>query len=151
MACTLAYLDGVLGVREATGRNDGPAVAAFIRAGGGAAQAEWCGFLQRAVQVHCGLPYPAGAGGSYNWFLPASPRTVFIRGQRGAVEQVRVGYKVGFYNPARGRIAHIASVRAVTRHGFVTDDGNWGSGRNAGVHRVSRGRGEIYAGANWNQ
>ncbi|MDB5270872.1 MAG: hypothetical protein JWP58_3912 [Hymenobacter sp.] len=148
-ACLLDWQQAQANLREATGHNDGAGVLALVRAGGGRPGDEWCGFFQRAAQVHCQLPYPAGAGGSYNWFLVNNPRTFYLRGQRGSVGDIQPGHKVGFYNPAKGRISHIGSVRATTRNGFVTDEGNTGTGRNAGVHRLSRGKGEIYAGANW--
>ena len=44
---------------------------------------------------------------------------------------------------------HIGCVESHTRNGFVTLEGNTGRGGDAGVHRLSRGTGEIYAGANW--
>jgi hypothetical protein len=40
-------------------------------------------------------------------------------------------------------------VEAKTRHGFTTIEGNTGRQANAGVHRFSRGRGEIHAASNW--
>jgi hypothetical protein len=40
-------------------------------------------------------------------------------------------------------------VETKTRNGFTTIEGNVKSGVNAGVHRLSRGRGEIHAAANW--
>jgi hypothetical protein len=56
---------------------------------------------------------------------------------------------VGFWSPSARRIGHIGIVEAKTRHGFTTIEGNTGRQANAGVHRFSRGRGEIHAASNW--
>ncbi len=135
-------------VRE-HGYNRGPEVESYLRTTGNAPGSEYCGAFQATANVRCGLPIPAGAGGSYNWFLLTSPRTLFCLGVRGSVDEIQPADRVGFWNPRLKRVGHIACVEIKTRNGFVTLEGNVKTGVNAGVHRLTRGRGEIYAAANW--
>ncbi len=148
----LGWLDSQLHVREATGRNDGAEVEAYQRVTGNSRGAEWCGSYQAAANQHCGLPFPAAAGAARYWFRPESPRTYFIRALRGSTDAIEPGHKVGFYYGYLGRIGHIGCVVARTRNGFVTNEGNTGRGggrTGAGVHRLTRSKGEIYAASNW--
>jgi len=137
-----------LPVRE-HGYNRGPEVESYQRTTGNAPGSEWCGSFQATANARCGLPFPAGAGGSYNWFKASDPRTFFLRGTRGSADDIQPGHKVGFYRPALKRIGHIGCAVARTRNGFITIEGNTGSGLNAGMHRLTRGKGEIYAASNW--
>ncbi len=148
-AAATAWLTPRLYIREATGNNDGPDVWALIKAGGGQPRMPWCGFTQRACQVALKLPYPAGAGGSYNWFLD----------KRRAVplDSIRPGLLVGNYSRARGRIAHITRVVQVIPplrkgrppRGAYCIGGNEGSGTRAGMHRTLYPMASIYALSNW--
>lgn len=138
-----------LSVRE-HGYNRGPEVEAYQRTTGNSPGSEWCGSFQATANVRYGLPIPAGAGGSYNWFLLSSPRTEFVQGVRGSAEVIEPGYRVGFFRPSLRRIGHIGCVEKRTRNGFITIEGNTGTGSKAGVHRLTRSRGEIYAASNWN-
>ena len=144
----LQWLDSQLRVRE-HGYNRGPEVEAYQRVTGNSPGSEWCGSYQAAGNRHCGLPIPAGAGGARNWFKPDNPRTFFLRGTRGSVDDIQPGHKVGFYHPAAGRIGHTGCAIERTRNGFITNEGNTGSGTRAGVHRLTRSRCEIYAASNW--
>ncbi|MGI4870687.1 MAG: hypothetical protein ACRYFX_05845 [Janthinobacterium lividum] len=144
----LAWEASQLYVRE-HGYNRGPEVESYQRTTGNHAGEEWCGSFQATANARCALPFPAAAGGARYWFLLSSLRTFFVQGVRGSVDNVQPGDRVGFYNPAARRIGHIGCVEARARNGFVTIEGNTGRLANAGVHRLSRGRGEIYAAANW--
>ncbi|TGD82881.1 hypothetical protein [Hymenobacter wooponensis] len=155
-ACTTQWLTANLWIREATGRNDGPAVTRIILENGGVRGNEWCGFTQAEAQKRCGLPRPKGAGGSYNWFLD-SKRNV-LKGKVGSFDSVQVGHKIGIYSASRGRIAHITAcvelARAVRKgrpaRGAWCIGGNEGRGTNAGMHRTFYAATDIYAAANWN-
>jgi hypothetical protein len=137
-----------LQVRE-HGYNRGPEVESYLRTTGNTPGSEWCGAFQATANARCKLPMPAGAGGSYNWFLLTSPRTLFFLGVVGSVDVIQPGDRIGFWNPSKRRIGHIGIVETKTRHGFTTIEGNVKTGINAGVHRLSRGRGEIHAASNW--
>jgi hypothetical protein len=137
-----------LQVRE-HGYNRGKEVESYQRTTGNAPGAEWCGSFQATANARCGLPFPRGAGGSYNWFLLTSPRTLFFLGVVGSVDDIQPGDRIGFWSVKYRRIAHIGIVEVKTRNGFTTIEGNTGKYANAGVHRLSRGRGEIHAASNW--
>ena len=138
-----------LNVRE-HGYNRGPEVESYQRTTGNDPGSEWCGSFQATANVRNDLPIPAAAGGARYWFLLSNPRTMFLRGVRGQVEAIEPGYRVGFYSPSKRRIGHIGCLESRTRNGFITLEGNTGRDKNAGNHRLSRSKGEIYAGSNWN-
>ena len=154
--CCIAWLRARLWVREATGHNDGPAVAAIIAANNGNPRDEWCGHTQADAQRSCGLPVPKGSGGSYNWFLDRV-RTFYLVGVRGTLDAIQPGHLVGIYSPKRGRIAHITRAVQVVPplrkgrppRGFYCIGGNEGSGTNAGMHLTYYPSGGIHAAANW--
>jgi hypothetical protein len=74
---------------------------------------------------------------------------VFLRGARGTEDDIQPGYKIGFYRPALKRIGHIGCAVERTRNGWITIEGNTGTGARAGVHRLTRSKGEIHAASNW--
>lgn len=158
-ARTLVWSATQLGVREATGRNDGPEVEAFLRVSGNRKGDPWCGAYQAAGQKACRLPFPAGAGGARNWAKDPK-RTYYVRGLRGSVDSLKPGHQVMFYYVNLGRIGHIgravSPTRAVRRgrpaRGWYCNEGNTGTGggrEGAGVHLLFRPATEIYAAANW--
>ncbi|WP_201980353.1 hypothetical protein [Hymenobacter rubidus] len=148
MACLLEWYEAQRDVREATGHNDGRQVEAYQRVTGNY-HTEWCGSYQAAGHQHCGMPFPAGAGLAANWYLPGSPRTFYIQGVRGSVDDLQPGHNAGIWSPSKHRVGHTTGVVARTRNGFITSEGNTGSRATAGVHRLSRSKGEIYAGSDW--
>jgi hypothetical protein len=144
----LAWERSQLHVRE-HGYNRGPEVESYQRTTGNAPGSEWCGSFQATANARCKLPFPPAAGGARYWFLLTSPRTLFFLGVVGSVDVIEPGDRVGFWSVRAKRIGHIGIVETKTRHGFTTIEGNVKSGLNAGVHRLSRGRGEIHAASNW--
>ena len=157
-AATLDWLTARLYVRELTGRNDGPAVAAIIKAGGGTAseRPEWCGFTQAAANRACKLPIPAAGmqGAARTWFTPG-PRLVYRRGSYGSIDSIRIGLKAGFdYGAGIHHVAAVAQLGRPVRAGraprsVVTIAGNEGSGTAAGMHRTTYSITSIDALANW--
>ncbi|MGI4742613.1 MAG: hypothetical protein ACRYG7_46235 [Janthinobacterium lividum] len=159
-ACGLHWSAARLGVREATGRNDGPEVESYLRVTGNRRGDPWCGAFQAAGQQACGLPMPAGAGGARNWFA-LTPRTYYVRGIRGVPDSARLGHKVAFYYANLGRIGHVGQIAAIGRgvrrgrpaRGFVVRAGNTGVGGGrdgAGVHDLFYSAADVYALSNWN-
>ena len=157
-AATITWLTARLNVREATGRNDGPAVAALVRAGGGEANVglEWCGFTQAADQRAHGLPIPAAGmqGAARAWFAD-SRRTYYLVGRRGTLASVQPGDLAGFdYGRGIHHITRFVEVLPPLRkgrppRGFYTIGGNEGRGIAAGVHRTYYPAPNIAAGARW--
>jgi hypothetical protein len=157
-AATIDWLTARLAVREATGRNDGPAVAALVRAGGGEPNVglEWCGFTQAADQRAHGLPIPAAGmqGAARAWFVDPR-RTYYLAGRRGQLTSIAPGDLAGFdYGHGIHHITRFAQVMPPLRkgrppRGFYTIGGNEGRGANAGVHRTYYPATNITAGARW--
>lgn len=111
-AATVQWLTDRLWWRE-TSYNAGPGISDAIRANGGRPRDEYCGHTQAGAQRSRRLPVPVGSGGSYNWFL--DPRRTVVLGQVGSWDSIRVGYKVGIFSPARGRIGHITAAAELVR------------------------------------
>jgi hypothetical protein len=155
-AAATAWLEQHLYLKETHGYNRNPLIDTWARANGNALGSEWCGLTQWACQQSLKLPSPKGPAGSYNWFPPASPRTVFY-GTRGSFDSVQVGFEIGIYNARRGRIAHITRAVELARpirkgrpaRGAWCIGGNEGTGTNAGVHRTFYPATSIYAASNW--
>jgi hypothetical protein len=156
----LVWSASKLKVRELTGRNDGVEVEAFLKVTGNRKGDAWCGAFQAAGQKACALPFPAGAGGSYNWFKDKG-RTYYVRNLRGSIDSVQPTHKVGFYYANLGRIGHIGLVVAAGRavrkgrpaRGFTIRAGNTGTGGGrdgAGVHDIFYASTDLYAVSNWN-
>lgn len=155
---TIAWLTARLDVREATSRNDGPAVAAIVRAGGGQPNVglEWCGFTQAADQRANGLPIPAAGmqGAARAWFTD-SQRTFYLAGRRGALTSIQPGDLAGFdYGHGIHHITRFVEVLPPLRkgrspRGFYTIGGNEGRGIRAGMHRTYYPATSIAAGARW--
>jgi len=158
--CLLKWSYTQLDVRELTGRNDGLAVEAYLRITGNRKGDSWCGAFQAAGNKACGRPFPAGAGGSYNWFLLKSPKTFYVAGVRGSVDWIQLGDRVGFYYSNLGRIGHIGHVvreagrvrRGRPARGYIVRAGNTGSGGGrdgAGVHDYFYSASDIHAASRW--
>ena len=160
---TVQWLVDRLWVREATGRNDGPAVAALVKAGGGnpADRPEWCGFTQAADQRAHRLPIPPHGmqGAARAWFYAASPRTCYLAGRRGALADIAPGDLVGFAYGRDPVVHHIARDQAVVPsdqksrppRGFWVLAGNEGRGPNAGLHLSYYPGPNIAAASRWDR
>ncbi|TGD80313.1 hypothetical protein [Hymenobacter wooponensis] len=158
-ACTLDWAGRQTGVRELTGRNDGPQINAWQKAAGAALYGPWCGVYQAANQRACGLPVPKGAAGSYNWFTDKT-RTYYFTGKRGSIDSLKPGHVVGFYYASLGRIGHIGRAVEMGRsirkgrpaRGWYVNAGNTGRGGGrdgGGVRVVFYPNSDISAVANW--
>lgn len=155
---TLDWLTARLGVREATGHNDGPAVAAIVTAGGGVAtqRPEWCGFTQAACQRASKLPIPKNGmqGAARAWFADIA-RTYYRPGVRGGLGDIQPGDLAGFdYGRGIHHITRFAQVVPGLRpgrppKGFYTLGGNEGRGTNAGLHLTYYPAANIAAAARW--
>ena len=107
-----AAYTGEIGVREATGNNDGPRVAEYLRYCGLDEGYEWCAAFVSWCHGRAGYPEPRNAWAAA--LFPAS-RTVWSIGDDLSIP--RPGDVFGIYIASKRRIAHC---------GFVDGwDGTW--------------------------
>lgn len=167
-ASTVEWLVARATTREATARpgNDGPAVAAIIRAGGGdpTHKPEWCGFTQAADQRAHGLPIPARGmqGAARCWFTDATGKVLLDRcfyyaGRRGSLDSIQQGDHLGFAWRPNPIIHHITRAdKAVPPlrkgrppRGFWSWGGNEGRYPNAGMKYTFYPAANITAASRW--
>lgn len=147
---TVQWLQERLYIRELTGRNDGPEVAALVRAGGGnpADHPEWCGFTQAADQRAHGLPIPSGG-------MQGAARAWFPSARRLSLAQAQPGHLAGFdYGQGLHHVARVAVLGKPLRPGrpprtVWTIAGNEGRGTNAGIRFTNYPSANIAAFSNW--
>lgn len=134
-----------IGVREATGNNDGPRIAEYLQYCGLGEGYEWCAAFVSWCQGQAGYTEPRNA-----WAAALFPlrRTVWKKdtGIKNKDRDVRRGDVFGIYHAGKKRIGHC---------GFVDEwDGTWcitveGNVNNA-VVRKRRPVKTIYAVSRWN-
>lgn len=136
-----------VGVREATGHNDGPEVEYFLAQTGLPSRAKWCGAFAYTAHVEAGLR-PPGAPSAYAW----SPTWFSTPSRLVAVDQCAPGDVMGIHFPSLGRIAHIGVVESRSGSTITTIEGNTNdvnSREGDGVYRKYRKAGTVKATARW--
>lgn len=129
-----------LGVREATGKNDGPEVAAYLKVTGLKEGQPWCAAFVSWVFAKAGYAQPLTA-----W----SPSLFPIHRQ---TKIIRPAHVFGVYFKALNRIAHAGLVEEQQGNWIVTIEGNSnasGSREGDGVYRKRRHIKTIKVYANW--
>ncbi len=140
-----------VGVREATGANDGEQVEAYLASVGLDGGYAWCAAFVHWAHRQVGIVARANAW-SPSWF-PES-RLVYQRTTRARSNLPLPGDVFGIYFPNKRRIAHVGFVEdwgadkpfAMTIEGNTND---FGSREGDGVYRKKRPHRQIYAVANW--
>ena len=136
----LAIAAAELGVREATGRNDGPRVKAYLAAVGLKTGAPWCAAFVSWAFLQSGLKQPKTA-----WSPDLFPAARLIK-------TPAPGLVFGIYFPELKRIAHCGFVAQVKGDWVSTLEGNTslaGSREGDGVYRKWRSRKAIHRFAEW--
>lgn len=137
-----------VGVREATGHNDGPRVAQYLAATGQPAGLPWCAAFVDWCHQQAGEPSPRSAW-CPAWFTPA--RTLWKRTGT-APYTPRPADVFGIYYPALGRIAHVGFIDGAHGQMLLTVEGNTndrGARLGDGVYRRRRPARTLYAVARW--
>lgn len=138
-----------LGVREATGRNDGPRVEEYLRYTGLGKGYEWCAAFVSWVYGQAGFSVPRNP-----WSPALFPRAKTYGGQGAAVggrrgkiwaTEAMKGDVFGIYGAKAKRINHVGLVKAVEGEYLLTVEGN----SNDRVESRRRHRRTIYALADW--
>ena len=130
-------------MREATGRNDGPQVEAFLRYCGLGKGYAWCAAFTCWVYGQAGVDNPRSAWSPA--MLPQS-RLVYGKGAKpGTVPQT--GDVFGIYYSSLKRIGHVGFVHRWREHEVETVEGNTngaGSREGDGVYKKKRLPRQIY-------
>ncbi|MFB2118446.1 CHAP domain-containing protein [Parapedobacter sp. 2B3] len=110
-----------IGVREATGNNDGPRVVAYLRYCGLAEGYEWCAAFVSWCHGQAGYPGPRNAWAAA---LFPSERTVWAKAGATAGGTPRAGDVFGIYIASKKRIGHCGFVDGWNGKWCITVEGN---------------------------
>lgn len=150
-ACVAEQYTSAIGVREATGHNDGKEVSIYLRSVKLDEGFAWCAAFVNYTLNQCGAT-TARSGWSPAWFPPQ--RLIFSRGfgfdDPGTLPQR--GDVFGIYFEAKKRIAHVGFIDTWGRDKVITVEGNTntaGSREGDGVYRKIRLTKQIFAVSNW--
>ncbi len=140
--CVVEAYTSQLGVREATGRNDGLDVEKYLSSTGLGKGFAWCAAFVNWAHQQCGYSGPrAAAAWSPAWF-PTSK----------LVTHPLPGDVFGIYFPSKGRIAHVGFIDKWEGNRAYTVEGNTneaGSREGDGVYRKIRLQSQIYKVSRW--
>lgn len=118
-AAFLAAAQSQMGVREATGNNDGPQVEAYLKSVGLKAGDPWCAaFIYWCGKQALGVRNPLPRSGWSPDFV-RSPTWTRARGG-----QLQPGDVAGIYFASKKRVAHVFVIRSVGARSVGTFEGN---------------------------
>lgn len=151
--CVVKRLKSCVGVREATGHNDGPEVKKYLNSCGLPEGNSWCGALLNFTFKACGIETPKGAAWAPSWF--PEERLIFkhsflVTGKK--YTRPQPGCVIGIYYKNKGRTAHVGGVIEWGTKTVRTVEGNTsggGSREGDGVYYMVRPIWTIYEVADW--
>ncbi|NPV12664.1 MAG: peptidoglycan-binding protein [Ignavibacteria bacterium] len=121
-----------IGVREATGNNDGYEVEMFLASAGLRGQYPWCGAFVTFVHKKCGYEVPNSPAWAPSWFK--SSKVI-------SPDKVVGGEVFGIYYQSKKRIAHVGICEKIKSNVVITIEGNtneMGSREGDGVYKKRR-------------
>lgn len=139
--CVVNTYTAEVGVREATGKNDGHRVEQYLASTQLGPGYAWCAAFVNWTYQKCGVVTPKSAAWSPSWF-PAGKLTHYPQ----------PGDVFGIYFPSKGRIAHVGFIDEWGSSRVKTVEGNTnsaGSREGDGVYRKVRLRSQVHSVANW--
>jgi hypothetical protein len=134
-----------IGVREATGHNDGEPVEKYLASTGLGKGYAWCAAFVNWVYQQNGIEGPKTPAWSPSWF----PNSKKYDSQK---QIPQPGDLFGIYFRSKGRIAHVGFIDKWQGTTVLTVEGNTneaGSREGDGVYRKRRLARQIYKTANW--
>lgn len=134
-----------IGVREATGQNDGLEVEQYLASAGFTKGYAWCAAFVNWVFVQNGIEGPASPAWSPAWF--PRDKTYNVKNK-----DPLPGDLFGIYFKNKGRIAHVGFVDKYNGTTIITVEGNTneaGSREGDGVYRKRRLTRQVYKFSNW--
>lgn len=127
-----------VGVREKTGKNDGPEVRMYLREVGLSEGYPYCAAGLTWCHNQLNIPNPQSAW-SPDWF---KTNVVYRRNQPRMTTFVsRPGQVIGFYSESKKRVSHVALIEGESRFHYYTIEFNTngaGSDEGQGVRRLIR-------------
>jgi hypothetical protein len=146
--CITKTITDQIGVREATGHNDGQQVEIYLASVKTAKGAPWCAAYVNWSLQQC-KHNRANSAWSPSWF----PKSKIIYDQGAEKQRPIAGDVFGLYYPTKKRIAHVGFIYQWTDKNRVTTiEGNTneaGSREGDGVYKKYRLKSQIYQVANW--
>lgn len=137
--CVLSVAKKEIGVREATGKNDGVRVEMYLKSVKSVKGNSWCaGFVNWCLE-QCNVKTCKSAW-SPSWFPSSRLTSGFI------------GDVFGIYFPSKKRIAHVGFIYKIEKDYYITIEGNTneaGSREGDGVYMKRRAKRSIYRTARW--
>ena len=132
-----------LGVREATGKNDGKAVESYLKVTGNTKGAPWCAAFVSWCHLQAEIKAPLSAW-SPDWF---KSNIVYRRDWRKQYPEAEPGMVFGIWFQNLGRVAHVGFIDGEDANSYTTIEGNTneaGSREGDGVYRKKRLKSSIY-------
>lgn len=147
--CVISAYTAEIGVREATGKNDGERVEQYLASVGFKKGAAWCAAFVHFNLANCDVPSAKSA-----WSPAYFPASKIIYSNGTAKATIRPGDIFGIYFNNLNRIAHVGFIDEWPEHRnrVTTVEGNTnsaGSREGDGVYRKWRLKSQIYQVANW--
>lgn len=144
----VSHLYDQVGIREATGRNDGPEVEKYLAAVGLGKGYAWCAAFNAYNFDAFGIPNPQSA-----WSPHWAQRDDIVWSSKLRGGKIRPGDVFTWYSPRKRRVAHTGIVVGTDKHGAVlTIEGNTNDGGSRdgdGVYARKRSLDKIYAVTNY--
>lgn len=132
-----------IGVREATGHNDGKEVQKYLHSVGLGKGYPWCAAFVTWSHNQVNIPNPESAW-SPNWF---KSNVIYRADWRKNSVTILPGMVFGLYFPEKKRIAHVGFIDGEDHNNYYTVEGNTngaGSREGDGVYRKIRAKKSIY-------
>lgn len=150
LQCITKTYTAEIGVREATGRNDGERVETYLASVGFGKGHAWCAAFVSWTLQQCGVSNPKSAW-SPSWF--PNRKVIYHRGNQQLKELIpAAGDVFGIYFQKLKRIAHVGFVDRWGEKYVVTVEGNTndaGSREGDGVYKKRRLKSQIYKVSRW--
>ncbi len=138
-----------VGVREATGKNDGFEVEKYLASCNLDKGYSWCACFVNAGLKHCNIsPLPDCPAWSPCWHK--SEQIVWTQGDN--IDRLKKGMVFGLFYRSKGRIAHTGLVLYVDDESIITIEGNTnvaGGRDGSGVHIRKRSPKELHIVSDW--
>lgn len=133
--CLETWYTSQIGVREATGRNDGPQVEAYLKSVGLGKGYSWCAAFVKTGLIHCNVP------NTINGWAPTALSWLIIYQNGHFAEAPEPGDVFGIYSYSKRRIIHVGFFHRLQGKSIKTVEGNTnnaGSSNGDGVYERLR-------------